>query len=185
MDVAVACPCPPKADGEPRHDGDTVVLRDKLGFHEATTIRKAIGILYLDDPEASAAEVLATLTEHYLLFGISGWTFVDDKGKPAVAGKTAIRRFIEDHPDLAEAVGDEADSLYSEQVMLPLVARAQRSSPPSQTDASTSAGSRSPRRPPRRSKRSSTITSQTDATGTITRLPVGDSNSLPSSRSAG
>jgi hypothetical protein len=185
MEVKITCPCPPKADGEPRHDGDTVMLRDRLDFRAATTIRKAIGMLYLEDPEASAAEVLALLTEHYLLFGIAGWSMVDEKGKPTACGKTAIRRFIEDRPDIAEMIGDEADGLYSEQVMLPLVARAQRSSAPSPTAGSTSTRNNSPPKRPRRSRQSSTTTTPTDATGTITRLPVGGSDSLQSSRSAG
>lgn len=185
MEVAINCACPPKADGEPRHAGDTVVLRDRLSFQDAVAIRKAIAIVKIEDEGAGTADVLAVMSQHYLVAGIEAWTLVDAKGKPVAVERSAIRAFLEavDANDAMTLV-DAADALYSPAVLLPLVLRAQTSSPPSPTDGSTSATTDSRPTRPRPSKRSSTTTSPTGATGTITRLPVGDSSSSRNSASA-
>jgi hypothetical protein len=175
----IACPCPPKA-GAIRHPaGDEVGLRERLDFHSATTIRWAIYLLQQNDPSARMAEILAVLTEHYLLFGIETWTFVDEKGKPVEVTKTAIRQFLEEHPIQAQILGDVADGLYS-QVMLPLLKPAQPSSPPTPTEPLTSAPTDSPKSPPKRSKRSSTSTTPTAATEPTSSSLDGDFNSLGS-----
>jgi hypothetical protein len=185
MDVTIACPCPPKATGEPRHESDTVSLRDKLGFQAAMTIRKQMYVIKAQDQAASTGEILAAMTEHYLLFGIEGWSVVDDKGKPVPVSRAAIREFLEliDF-DTAELLTDAADGLYAELVLLPLVAKASKLSPPTPTEGSIFRRTGSPTKPPKRSKRSSITTSPTDATGTITQLPVGASSSSPNSKSA-
>ena len=185
MDVTITCPCPPKATGEPRHESDTVALRDKLGFQAAMTIRKQMYVIKAGDHEASTGEILAAMTEHYLLFGIESWSLVDGKGKPVPVSRAAIREFLEliDF-ETAELLTDAADGLYAELVLLPLVARASKLSPPTPTEGSIFRRSGSSTKPPRPSKRSSTTTSPTGATGTITQLPAGDSSSSPSARSA-
>lgn len=185
MDVQITCPCPPKANGDPRHAGDTVVLRERLSFQDAVAIRKAIAIVKVQDDGAGAAEVLAVMSQHYLVAGIEAWTITDDKGKPAELDRSAIRAFLERiETDDAMALVDAADALYSPAVLLPLIQRAQSSSPPTQTDESTSP--KKPSRPsrPRPSKPSSTSTSRMAGTGTITQLPVGDSSSSPKAASA-
>lgn len=198
MDVQVPCPCPHKADGEPRHTSDTVTLREQLDFRSATTIRKAIQIVRADDPGAGAAEVLGAMSEHYLLAGIERWTLTDDRNKPVEVSRTTIRWFLEHvAADGAMDLVDAADELYSAAVLLPLVARAQASSQPSQTDTSTSARTDSgfedqtdspsgstPSTPLRPSRPSSTSTSRTADTATITQLPVGDSSSSRKAASA-
>lgn len=187
MDTTIPCPCPAKGTGDPRHEQDTVTLRDRLDFRSAVTMRKAISLLYTEDPGADMADVLAMLTEHYILAGVTAWTVVDDKGKPVAVTKTALRSFMEEHEDAAMVIADAADDLYSEQVLLPLLARARdssTSSPATPTTKSTSAQTDSPAKPRTNSKRSSTTTTRTDDTGTITSLPVGDSNSSRSSASA-
>lgn len=181
MDVTIECPCPVTGSGKPRHASDTVTLRERLGFRAATTIRKGIGLLYLDDPQTSAAEVLAMLTESYLLYGIERWTLRDAKG-PIEVSKTAIREHLFSR-DIS-ALADEADNLYASQVMLPLLLAAQSSSQPTPTD-STSPRNGSPTTRPKRSRRSSTSTIRTVATAAITSLPDGGSNSSQSLRSAG
>ena len=187
MDVTIGCICPPKGD-EVRHpEGDTVTLRDRLDFRGAVTVRKAIGLQYNDDPNTTSAETLALLTENYLLFGITGWTVVDEKGKAVPPSRAAIHAFLDDHQEAAMKVGDAADDLYAEQVLLPLLARAtasSTSSPDSQTTTSTSAPTDSSRKRPTRSSRSSTSISPTDGTGTITSLPVGEPNSSQKPASA-
>ena len=177
MNVKVPCTCPPKANGEPRHDQDTITFRDRLDFRGGMVIRKAITMLKVEDPDSGAAEVLAAMSEHYMLEGISGWSLVDEKGKPVEADKSAIRAFINNHQDIVfDHLVDEADNLYSEQVLLPLVRRAQNSSPPSPTDDSTSVPTGSEATPRKRSARSSTSTTPTAGTGTITSLHAGDSS---------
>jgi hypothetical protein len=184
--ATIDCICPPKGDGETRHpDGDTVSLRERLDFRQALTARNAFLVLKAEDPDASTAEVLAVLTETYLLLGIESWTVQDARGKPVPVSKAAIRELLLTHPDQAMVVGDEADTLYSEAVISPLVARASNSSPTTPTAVSTSATSGPSPRRPRRSKPSSTTSSRTAGIVSISPSPDGDSSSWPSSASAG
>ena len=181
MKVTIPCPCPPKASGEPRHAEDSVVFRDRLDFRGGMVIRKAITMLKVDDPDSGAAEVLAAMSEHYMLEGITGWSLQDDKGKPVEASKPAIRQFMFAHDDIVfDYLVDAADDLYAEQVLLPLVRKAQASSPPSPTAPSTSQETGSEAMPPKPSRRSSTSTTRTNGITTTTPSPVGDSNTSPS-----
>jgi hypothetical protein len=185
MDVTIPCPCPHKVTGEPRHESDTVTFLDKLGFHEALSIRNQIRVIRGEDSASSTGEVLAAMTEHYLLFGISSWTLVDDKGKPVPPSRPAIREFLEFIDfETAELLTDAADELYASVVLLPLVAKGQKSSPGTPTDGSIFRRNGSPPKPRKPSKPSLTITSPTADTATITVLPVGDSSSSPSVKSA-
>jgi hypothetical protein len=193
----IPCLCPPKVtrlrDGDstgPDHtavrhpDGDTVSFRERLDFRSSLAIRNSIAVLSAEDGETSVAEILAVLTESYLLYGIERWTLVDEKGKPVEVSKAAIRERLLSHPDIAMTVGDEADSLYAEAVMLPLLARAQTSSPPTPTNGSTSA-TRGRSRSPKRSKPSSITTIPTAATETTSSSLVGGSSSSPNLTLAG
>lgn len=175
--VKIACVCPPKAGNETRHpNGDEVELRERLDFHAAVTVRQAIRMLYLDDPDASSGEALATFTEQYLIFGIESWTLVDDKGEPLPASRGNIRAFMAGHLDEALVVGDACDEKYTETVLLPLVMKASNSSAPTPTDESTSAPIGSTSTPPTPSSPSSTTTSPTDDTVTISGSRVGASS---------
>lgn len=186
MDTTIPCVCPPRADGAVRHpDGDTVTLRERLDFRAALTARNTMVLLKTEDPDASAAEVLAVLTETYLLLGITGWSLVDAKNKPVEVSRAAIRDLLAEHPDEAMTLGDAADGLYSEAVILPLLARAQNSSPPMPIAGSTSAPKRSTPRSRKPSSPSSITTIPTDATATTSSPPAGVSSSSPSLRSAG
>lgn len=174
----IDCICPPKADGEPRHPGgDTVALRERLDFRSALTARNAFLVLKAEDPDATTADVLAVLTETYLLLGVESWTAVDAKGKPVPVSKAAIREMLFSHPEAAMVVGDEADSLYAEAVINPLVARASTSSLGTPTPASTSATTTTSPTPPKPSKRSSTTTSRTADIVPISGSRAGDSSS--------
>lgn len=177
MNVDIECVCPPTATGDTRHPGgDRVELRDKLDFRSALTARNAIALAKENDPDASSAEILAVLTETYLTLGITAWTLVDERGKRVEPSRAAIRSFMESYPDVAMEVGDEADGLYSAAVILPLVARAQKSSQPSPTDDSTSATTGSELKRPKPSKPSSTSTTRMDGTGTTSASLAGVSN---------
>jgi len=175
--VAIDCICPPKAGGEIRHlGGDTVVLKQTLSFHEAVSIRNSIGVLSADDPDVGVGEILATLTESYLLFGIDSWSLVDEKGKPIPVTKAAIRERLLTHLDPATVVGEAADELYATAVVLPLLQRASRSSPPTPTNGSTSPPRASRRTRPKPSSPSSTTTSPMAATAMTSSSRAGVSS---------
>ena len=180
--ATVECLCPPKATGETRHpDGDTIELRERLDFRSALTARNTFALLKSEDPDVSVAEIMASLTETYLLLGIRTWSVQDAKGKPVEVNKAAIREYLLSKPDQAMVVGDEADGLYSDAVIAPLVARALSFSPTTPTNGSTSATNGSSpkhRKPP---KRSSTTTIPTDDTGPTSLSLAGGSSSSPNS----
>ena len=177
MNVTVQCLCPPNAAGEARHPGgDTITLRDRLDFRAAATARNAIVLAKTDDPEVSSAEILAILTETYLLAGVEAWTLVDEKGKPIEVTKAAIRERLLPATDQAMEVGNAADGLYAAAVMLPLLRMAANSSQPMPTIASTSPTKPSSQDRPKPSRRSSTTTTPTAATATISPLRAGVSS---------
>ncbi len=183
--VQIACPCPAK-DGEPRHDSDEVTLRERLGFVEASSIRNGIAIRRAEhgEDEMETGEILAVLTEGYILYGVSAWTLEDEQGKPLPVTRANVRAYILDRWDIASVLADAADEAYSEAVMLPLLAQASTSSPPSPTPASTSANPPSGTPAPKPSKRSSISTIPTVGTVTTSESPDGDSRSSRSSTSA-
>lgn len=177
MNVQIPCTCPPKANGEPRHEHDTVTFRDRLDFRAGMVVRKAITVLKNDDPDAGAAEILAAMSEHYMLEGIESWSLVDARGKPVEADKRAIRTFLSEHEDIVfEELVDSADALYYEQVLAPLVRKALASSPPSPTEPSTSPPTGSEEKHQKPSRQSSTTTTRTADITPITRSRDGGSS---------
>ena len=174
--ATIECVCPPKADGTPRHVTDEVTLREKLDFRGALVARNEVAVLKSEDSDAGVAEILAVLTETYLLQGIESWTLTDEKGKPLAVTKASVRALMAEHPDAAMTIGDEADGLYTQAVIAPLLARASTSSPPTPITGSTSATTGSSPTPPKRPKRSSTFTTQTDGIERMSASPAGGSN---------
>jgi len=180
--VNIECLCPPNAAGEVRHPaGDEITLRERLDFRASLTARNTMVLLKEEDPDVSSAEILAALTETYLVLGIESWSLVDAKGKPVPASKAAIRALLLEKPNIAMEIGDAADALYSAAVILPLLARARNSSPPTPTNGSTSVTTPSLPKPPKRSRRSSITTIPTAATAPTSPSPAGASSSLPNS----
>lgn len=178
MDVQIGCLCPARADGTPRHpDGDTVTLRERLDFRAALTARNAMSLVRIDNPGAGAADMLAALTETYLILGIESWTLTNGTGAALPVSAESIRAHLLADVDAALTVADAADELYAAAVILPLVARASKSSPPTPTNGSMSPTTESSPRPPKPSRRSSTTTTPTDATGTTSPSPAGASSS--------
>jgi hypothetical protein len=170
----IDCVCPVRPDGTLRHpNGDTVTLRKKLDFRSALQARNTVILIKQEDADANAAEILAALTEVYMLVGIESWTLQDARGKPVEVTRAAIRAFVADHPIEAQDVGDEADGLYSEAVILPLVKRAATYSPPTPMSASTSVTNGSRPAPRKRSKPSSITTSPTVVTERMSASPDG------------
>jgi hypothetical protein len=185
MDATINCPCPPKADGGARHpDGDTVTLKETLDFRSVTAIRTNISML---EDGSNIADIMATLTEGYLIYGIASWTLVDEKNKPVPVTRAAITDILLADIGSAAIVGDAADEVFGEKVLLPLLNRAGTSSPPTPmepTSVRPPASTPSSVRPPRRSKPSSISTIPTDDTETTSSSLAGVSNSSQSSASA-
>lgn len=175
----IKCVCPPKPDGSPRHEEDEVILRDHLDFHGAVACRNAVSLQRNEDPNVTTADILATLTEGYLLNGIESWTLVDAKGKPVEPSRPNIRAFLDEHLDEAMELADEANNLYMESVMLPLIVRGSTSSQPTPTTSSTSRKTGSTPAPRKPSRPSSTSTTPTDDTAPTSESPDGDSSSSP------
>lgn len=176
MNVDIPCICPP-VDGQPRHDHDTITLRDHLDFHAATTIRNSAVVLRAEDPDAGVAEVMATFTEQYVIFGVEAWTLVDDRGKPVPVTRPAIRDLLLTRDDVSFIVADAADGMYQEKVILPLLPRESRPSPTMSTNGSISATNGTRSTPRKRSSRSSTSTIPTGDTGTTGTSLAGASSS--------
>jgi hypothetical protein len=177
MDVSILCRCP----GE--HGEDRITFFDRLDFRRATTITKALSFIDNQDSATRPAEVLAVLSEYYLLYGIESWTLLGPDRKKLDVNPASIRSELLTHPDV-DILVEAADEQYQEQVLLPLVRKAASSSRPSETAKQTSPMPRSTRRTPKRSKQSSISTIPTDATEMTSSSLDGVSNSLPSSESA-
>ena len=180
MDVQIECRCPG------HHGQDTITFFDRLDFRRATVIAKAIMFVDATDPVARSAEVLAILSEFYILYGIESWTLVGPDRKLLDVNAESVRSELLEsgHPDVGLLV-DKADELYQEQILLPLVKRVASSSPPTPTDELTSPTPLSSQpKAPKQSKRSSTSASLTDVTGATSSSLDGVSSSLQSSESA-
>lgn len=165
--VEIACICP----GTP-HDGDTVTLKDPLDFFTATTIRQTIARIQeqsnkLEEP-MTIAEYVSALIEVYLLYCIESWTLADADGKSVPVSKTAVRDHLLADFAAATLVGEAADDLYTEKVILPLLPGASKPSPSSLTNGSTSATNGTGATPRKQSKPSSTSTTQTAGTAVMT-----------------
>lgn len=184
MNVDVRCICPVRVEHR-----DKVTLRESLDFRGAMACKQAVRVLYAQDPDASDGDMLAVLTEHYVLHGITGWTAKEktkDGWQPVPPTTARIRELILSDLEVAYDIADACDNLYTEAILLPLLLRGSTSSPPTLTeDESTSPPTGSEPTPLKRSKRSSTTTSQTDATETTTPSPDGVSSSSQSLMSAG
>lgn len=180
--VTVPCRCLP--DGTRHPEGDVVTLRDTLPFVQAQTARNAVLLLRNDDPDASVAEILAVLTEQYVLLGLDGWTLCGADGKPLDLTRAAVRDRILGDDVAASIVANAADDLYASKVMLPLLRGASTSSPHSPTTESTSPATGSEPMSPTPSSPSSTSTTPTAVTATTSKPRAGGSRSLPSSASA-
>lgn len=137
MDVTIGCVCPP-VGGQRPHESDTVTLRETLDFRTAALARKSISWLKTEDPDAGVPDMLAMLSEFYLLNCIEAWS-LRDRGKPIEPTRANIRAYLLADQEAAFTVADEADRIYAPLVILPLASRASTSSPPTPTAEPTSA----------------------------------------------
>jgi hypothetical protein len=155
-----------------------------LDFRSASTMQKAVTILYSDEPSATPERVLAVLAEAYVLYGVESWTLTDAKGKPVPVNPATVRDHLMSDLEAAMTVADEADGLYAKVVLVPLLRKASTSSPPTPTTGTTSPSNGSQAEPRKLSRRSSTSTTQTGATATTSRSRAGGSNSSQNSATA-
>ena len=181
--MEIRCVCPPKADGTPRHDHDTVTLREKMDFRSSIAIRNALAVESLGG-ELPLADILAILAERFVLYGIESWSLRDAKNQPVPVSRQAITDLILSDIELATDIADAADDLYRDAVLLPLVQRGQRSSPSTPTTEPTSPTTSGSGRRQRQSSRSSISTIPTAATETTSNALVGGSSSSPKSVTA-
>ncbi len=171
----IDCVCAPKADGSPRHaDGDTVTLRPTLEFRPALAIQNEALLVKTEDPDAPTGEILAALSESYLIFGIESWTLADDKGKRLEVTRPNIRAFMNANPAEAFTIANEAESLYERQVMRPLMRRVSAYLPTTPTTPLTSVPNGSRQGRPKQPKPSSITTSQTDGIERMSASRAGD-----------
>ena len=178
MDVSIPCVCP---GDEPRHpEGDTVTLKDKLGFEEATACKQAIQLVEDDGSEVNdlTARRLAAVVTQYMFSGIASWTLQNGAAIPVTAGN--IRKYLMSDFVAADLVSSEAETLYNPQVLIPLVNRVATSSRPTPTDELTSVTTGSTPSSRKRSSRSSTTTTRTGDTGMTFSQPDGDSSTSQS-----
>lgn len=178
MNVTINCICPAKG-GAQRHAADTVSLADRLDFRTLLTLRQAIGF-EMREPETSTASIVAVLIEQYLLHCVTGWSLVDEAGKPVPVSRQAIRVRLLSHQEEAEIVGNAADDIYTDTVTLPLTDRASSSSATTPTPGSTSAPNGHGTRPRKPSKRSSISTTPMVVTGPMAASHGGVSSSSQS-----
>jgi hypothetical protein len=146
-----ACRCP----GTP-HVVDWVELMPRPSIDIGSAIYAAVAAVG-QDPVLLQVE----MTRAYLRFGIVAWSFTDERGEPIPIRPRAgdfgdvISRLLP-FTDGGYAVANEADSLYSEEVLRPLMTRLSRMhSQGGQMAGSTSATLRTSSTRPKRSRPSS------------------------------
>lgn len=148
-----------------------------MDFRSSIAIRNALALEAGEDGNVDMADVLAILTERFVLYGIQAWSIVDAKNKPVDVSRQTITDLILSDIELATDIGDVADERYREAVMLPLIQRGQTSSPTTPTNGSTSAATTRSTKRRTRSSRSSITAIPTAVTGTTSDSPDGDSSS--------
>ncbi len=80
----VPCPCPPHANGNPRHEQDTILIRSRLHYGDLQAISRAGSIFGVWDNEAATFKMVE--------LGIVSWTFTDDDGNPVEPSREMIER---------------------------------------------------------------------------------------------
>ena len=99
----VPCPCPPLANGEPRHDHDTVMLRTRLHYGDLQAVSRAGSVLGIWDKESATLKLME--------IGIRSWTFTDDDGKPVDPSPAMIRLL---DPGIGQKIADQLDARFGE-----------------------------------------------------------------------
>ena len=101
--IDVPCPCPPLANGEPRHDHDTIMVRTRLHYGDLQAVSRAGSILGIWDNESATLKLME--------LGIGSWTFVNDDGKPVEPDPAMIRLL---DPAIAVQVQEYLEARFGE-----------------------------------------------------------------------
>lgn len=112
--------------------------QDVVYLHGETTAEIGLAAYGAIAAADGVADQRLRLGMAYLVNGVADWTFLDDAGQPIPVTPDTIRRALpwgKGGRDVAE----KANELYSDEVVRPLVERAQRSSRVTSITASTSA----------------------------------------------
>ena len=147
-----ACRCP----GTPHGDGDWVELRPSPTIDIGSAVYAAVANVG-DDP----VQLQVEMTRAFLRFGIVAWSFTDEHGAsiPIQPRRPEFGEVISRLLPFGNGgfdVADRADSLYSEEVLRPLMTRLSKMpSPAGRMAGSTSPTPRSLPTPAKRSKPSS------------------------------
>lgn len=152
--------------------GQHVYLRPTLDWEAVSAIKWDV----LVKKEAAgedlpAGEIIGLLQKGYMVYGIARWDL------PMPLTRPLVRREILGNTERASIVAEKADELYSEQVLLPLVRLAAKSSPDTSNNGSTLATTGSSAAPRKHSKRSSTSITPTAAIEMTSGPPGGVSSS--------
>lgn len=99
----VPCPCPPLANGEPRHDHDTVMIRTRLHYGDLQAVSRAGSLFGVWDNESATLKLME--------LGIGSWTFVNDDGE-AVEPDAAMIRLLD--PAIAVKVQEQLEQRHKE-----------------------------------------------------------------------
>ena len=125
------CACP----GEPHPDGEVVNLRERLTLSQGIQLQSAI--LEASKSRLGGPAATGVLSEQYLLVGVESWNLVGMDGPIPVTPETIAEHLLSDF-ERGNVASNQADELYAERYILPLVQRATNSSPSTTTDESTS-----------------------------------------------
>lgn len=110
------CPCP----GAP-HEFEVVYLEPDITLPMGAAAVFAIKLSTEQNPGDNDA-MMAAIASAYLPLGIRSWTFVDEDGNPVRRTRENLEELIPWHKGGME-VTEQADSLYAEKLMTPLVRR--------------------------------------------------------------
>jgi hypothetical protein len=110
------CLCP----GEPHDGGDIVYLHPVLSAPGGMAAQGAIA-----DSANDAVKLQELLWRVYRDHGISSWNLVDDDGDPVPLTPANIEVALP-YGKGGRLVGDKADDLYSEDILVPFLARMRR-----------------------------------------------------------
>lgn len=152
-----ACRCPDKP-----HEEDWVGLAAHASFDLGTAASLALkyASMYSEGKPRAEREAAIELAvgRVYVQHGVVAWNLTDELHMPLKVDPDSV---LDQLPwgQGGREVAEKAGSLYYEEVMAPLVARALASSPASLIGTSTSANGRTAPSHPKRSRRSSIATS--------------------------
>lgn len=144
-----------RCDGSPHSEGDFAYLKPQadleLGLAAHQVVSQTVDSQRQNGSSLSSEQAFELmqikLGMAYAIHGIAQWDLLDEHGKPVPVNAATVGaiKWTEIEP-----VADKAATLYSEEVLVPLVARLSKFSPRGRTAGSTSRKPRSSKPRPKR-----------------------------------